>query len=237
MGTKKDGEIMKIKPGKDFRETDDPNSAFRIPHSELPSRITDRQREIYEFIRATLAARGIPPSMREIGEKCGIRSTNGVEGHLAALERSGLILRERGKSRGISLHAGERTPAAVPLLGRVAAGMPVLSPENTEGEVLVDLSLFSLRNAHNLFALKVKGESMVDAHIMDGDTLVVRAQATAQNGDIIVALVEGEATVKRFFAEKNRIRLQPENSAMKPLFLERGEFRIVGKAVGVMRRV
>ena len=203
----------------------------------MKNKITERQQKIYDFIRETIAARGIPPSMREIGEKVGIRSTNGVEGHLAALERSGFITRERGKSRGISLHTGERAPAMIPLLGRVAAGLPVLSPENREGEVMVDLSLFSLRNAHNLFALKVRGESMVNAHIMDGDTLLVRAQTQAQNGDIVVALVEEEATVKRFFAEKNRIRLQPENSTMKPLYFERGDFRIVGKAVGVMRKI
>jgi repressor LexA len=203
----------------------------------MKGNVTERQREIYEFIRTTLAARRIPPSMREIGEKFGISSTNGVEGHLAALERSGLIIRERGKSRGISLAGRERHTAAIPILGRVAAGVPVLSPENREGDVMVDLSLFSLRSSHNLFALKVRGESMVDAHIMDGDTLVVRAQSTAQSGDIVVALTEGEATVKRFFVEKNRIRLQPENSAMKPIYVERGEFRIVGKAVGVIRRI
>ncbi len=203
----------------------------------MKSTITDRQHEIYEFIRTTIAARGIPPSMREIGEKFGIRSTNGVEGHLAALEKSGHINRERGKSRGISLRTRERTAVAVPLLGRVAAGIPVLSPENREGEVLVDLSLFSLRNGSNLFALKVRGDSMVKAHIMDGDTLLVRAQAFAQNNDIVVALVDDEATVKRFFAEKGRVRLQPENSTMKPLFVERGEFRILGKAVGVLRKI
>ncbi|HEX9021769.1 MAG TPA: transcriptional repressor LexA, partial [Nitrospirota bacterium] len=206
---------MKTKYSTDIRKTHDPDSALRIPRSALPSRVTERQRAIYEFIRATVDFRGIPPSMREIGEKFGIRSTNGVEGHLAALERSGLIMRERGKSRGIALRAGGRATAAVPLLGRVAAGAPVLSPENREAEVMVDLSLFSLRSPHNLFALKVRGESMKDAHIMDGDMLLVRAQTTAQNGDIIVALVEGEATVKRFFAEIGRVRLQPENSAMK----------------------
>ena len=203
----------------------------------MKTKITERQREIYEFIRTTLAARGIPPSMREIGEQFGIRSTNGVEGHLAALEQSGFITRERGKSRGISLHAEERTTAMVPLLGRVAAGVPVLSPENREAELMVDLALFSLRSSSNLFALTVKGESMRDAHILDGDTLLVRAQSTAQNRDIVVALVEGEATVKRFFLEKDRIRLQPENSTMKPLLLLRGEFRILGKAVGVIRKI
>jgi repressor LexA len=200
-------------------------------------KITERRQDILEFIRMTIAARGIPPSMREIGEKFSIRSTNGVEGHLAALERASLIRRERGKSRSISLMTGNRSTVAIPVLGKIAAGMPVLSPENREGDVMVDLSLFSLRNSHNIFALKVRGESMVNAHIMDGDTLLVRAQSIAQNGDIVVAVTDGEATVKRFYAEKNRIRLQPENDEMKPIYVERGEFRIVGKAVGVIRKI
>lgn len=203
----------------------------------MKNQITDRQQEIFDFIRATIDHRGIPPSMREIGEQFGIRSTNGVEGHLAALERSGFIVRERGKSRGIFLSGGGRSLATVPLLGRVAAGVPVLSPENREGDVMVDLSLFSLRSSQHLFALTVKGESMVNAHIVDNDTLLVRAQSTAQNSDIVVALVDGEATVKRFFLEKDRVRLQPENSAMEPIYLERGEFRIIGKAVGVLRKM
>ncbi len=203
----------------------------------MKNKLTERQQEIYEFIRATIAERGIPPAMREIGEKFGIRSTNGVEGHLSALVRVGLIMRERGKSRGISLKSGERPAVAIPLIGRVAAGMPVLAPENREGEVMVDLSLFSLRSSQNLFALKVKGDSMVNAHILDGDLLLLRAQAVAQNGDIVVALADGEATVKRFYLEKNRVRLQPENSAMKPIFVERGDFRIIGRAVGIIRKV
>ncbi len=200
-------------------------------------KVTRRQQEIYDFIRAVIEQRGIPPTMREIGEKFGIRSTNGVEGHLAAIESRGLINRERGKSRGISVRGGERPASAVPLLGRVAAGSPVLAPENREGEVMVDLSLFSLKSSHNIFALKVKGESMVNAHIQDGDTLLVRAQSSAQNGDIVVALVDGEATVKRFFAERNGVRLQPENNSLKPIILDRGEFLIIGKAVGVLRRI
>ncbi len=199
--------------------------------------LTERQGKILEFIRTTITARGIPPSMREVGEQFKIRSTNGVEGHLAALERSGHIIRERGKSRGISLRTRERTTVSVPLLGRVAAGKPVLSLENQEGEVCVDLSAFSIRSSRNLFALKVTGDSMINAHIMDGDTLIVRAQAIAQNSDIVVAMVDGETTVKRFFVEKDRVRLQPENSAMKPLLVERGEFRILGRAVGVLRRL
>jgi repressor LexA len=204
----------------------------------MKRRITDRQREIYEFIRTSIDGRSIPPTIREIGEAFGIRSTNGVEKHLAALERSGFVMRERGKSRGISLHAdGKRPLATVPLLGRVAAGMPVLSPENNEGEFAVDISLFKLRSPHNLFALKVKGESMIDAHIVDGDMVIVRVQSAAQNGDIVVALVNGEATVKRLFVEKSSVRLQPENSSMKPLNIDRGDFRILGRVVGVVRRI
>ena len=200
--------------------------------------ITDRQREIYEFIRTNIDGRSIPPTIREIGEAFGIRSTNGVEKHLVALERSGLVIRERGKSRGISLRAnGKRPVATVPLLGRVAAGMPVLSPENNEGDFAVDISLFKLKSPHNLFALKVKGESMIDAHIVDGDTVIVRVQAAAQNGDIVVALVNGEATVKRLFVEKSHVRLQPENRTMKPINLDRGDFRIIGRVVGVVRKI
>ncbi len=203
----------------------------------MKKKLTVRQQSIYDFIRATIDNRGIPPTMREIGEEFGIRSTNGVEGHLAALERSGLIARERGTSRGIALREVGGPIAAVPLLGRVAAGTPALAPENREGEVMVDLSLFSFRSVRNIFALKVKGESMVNAHILDGDTILVRAQATARDGDIVVALVEGEATVKRFFARKNSVRLQPENSSMKPIIIDRGEFLILGKAVGVLRKL
>ena len=199
--------------------------------------ITERQMEIYTFIRSVIDKRGMPPTMREIGEQFGIRSTNGVEGHLTALEGHRLITRERGKSRGILVRSSERSAAAIPLLGRVAAGMPVLAPENREGEVMVDLALFNLRSATSLFALKVRGESMVDAHIMDGDTLLVRAQASAQNGDIVVALVDGEATVKRFFLERGRVRLQPENSTMRPIYVDRGDLMVVGKLVGLVRKV
>jgi len=204
----------------------------------LKNTITERQQAIYDFIRTTIAARGIPPTIREIGERFSIRSTNGVNGHLVALERIGLIARERGRSRGIVLpSSARRTASAVPLLGRVAAGMPVLSPENREGDLTIDLSLFALRTAEDLYALKVKGESMLGAHILDGDTVLVRQQTTAESGDIVVALVEEEATVKRFFPEGGRVRLQPENTAMQPLILEQGDVRILGRVVGVLRRI
>lgn len=198
---------------------------------------TARQRDIYEFIRETVASRGIPPSMREIGARFGIRSTNGVNKHLVSLERAGLIARERGKSRGIAVGGGRRGLASVPLLGRVAAGVPLLSPENREGDIAVDPGLFSLRASQRIFALTVRGESMIEAHILDGDTVVVREQSTADNGDIVVALVDGEATVKRFFQEGDRVRLQPENRNMEPMIVDRGELRVLGRVVGVMRKV
>jgi len=203
----------------------------------MKSNLSERQQAIYEFIRTVTADSSMPPSMREIGEKFGIRSTNGVEKHLQALERSGHINRVRGKSRGIAVISGLRTASNVPLMGRVAAGVPVLSPENREGDIAIDLSLFSLKTPHQVFALGVRGESMIDAHILDGDTVLVREQATARNGDIVVALVEDEATVKRFFLENDRIRLQPENRNMAPLYFDRGDLRIIGKVVGVMRKL
>jgi repressor LexA len=199
--------------------------------------ITDRQREVYEYIKSVVDRRGMPPTMREIGEKFGIRSTNGVEGHLAALEARGLIRRERGKSRGLLLRSSGRPPISIPILGRVAAGQPVMSPENREGEMTIDPALFSIRSSSNLFGLKVRGESMIDAYILDGDVLIIRSQQTAQNGEIVVALVDGEATVKRFFLESGRVRLQPENKAYKPIYVERGELMLMGKLVGLVRKV
>jgi repressor LexA len=203
----------------------------------MKGKTTERQKAIYDFIRETMARRGMPPTLREIGEKFGIRSTNGVEKHLQALERGGHITRERGKSRGIAVASGHRRDSTVPLLGRVAAGVPVLSPENREGDVTVDPSLFDIRSAQPVFALGVRGDSMIEAHILDGDTVLVREQATAANGDIVVALVDGEATVKRFFLEHERVRLQPENRTMEPRFIDRGDLRIIGKVVGVMRKI
>jgi len=113
----------------------------------------------------------------------------------------------------------------------------VSSPENREGDIAIDLSLFSLKTSQEVFALGVRGESMIDAHILDGDTVLVREQSTARNGDIVVALVEGEATVKRFFLENDRIRLQPENRNMAPLYFDSGDLRIIGKVIGVMRKL
>jgi repressor LexA len=203
----------------------------------MKNMISERQQTILDFIQETMFRRGMPPTLREIGEKFGIRSTNGVEKHLLVLERGGYISRERGKSRGIAVTGGSRRPDRVPLLGRVAAGVPVLSPENREGDIAVDTSIFSLKASEQVFALGVRGDSMIDAHILDGDTVLVREQATARNGDVVVALVAGEATVKRFFLENDRVRLQPENRSMEPLYFDSGELRVIGKVVGIMRKL
>ena len=203
----------------------------------MKSHLSERQQAIHEFICAAIADSGMPPSLREIGAKFGIRSTNGVEKHLQALERSGHISRVRGKSRGIAVIGGSQSSSNVPLLGRVAAGVPVSSPENREGNIVVDLSLFSLKASQQVFALGVRGESMIEAHILDGDTVLVREQTDARNGDIVVAIVEGETTIKRFFLENGRIRLQPENRDLAPLYFDRGDLRIIGKVVGVMRKL
>jgi repressor LexA len=203
----------------------------------MDRKISERQKDIYDFIRRTIESRGIPPTIREIGLRFGIRSTNGVDKHLQSLEKAGLLSRQRGASRGIRLSAVQKMLATVPLLGRVAAGLPVLSPENREGEYTVDGSLFGIGPEQRVFALRVRGESMIDAHIMDGDTVLVREQSMARNGDIVVALVEGEATVKRFFLEEGRVRLQPENRTMPPLYFLGGDLRVMGKVVGVMRRL
>ena len=203
----------------------------------MAQEITERQREIYGYIRDTQAFTGMPPTIREICARFGIASTNGVEKHLRALERSGHITRAPGKSRGSAASPKVPAGARVPLLGRVAAGAPLLSPENRDEDITIDPALFSLRSSQRTFALTVRGESMVEAHILNGDTVLVREQSSADNGDIVVALVDGDATVKRFFLEGDRVRLQPENRTMEPMVFHRGDLRVLGKVVGVMRKL
>jgi repressor LexA len=202
--------------------------------------LTDRQQSILEFLKGFLQENGYPPTIREIGAHFGIRSPRGVQDHLEALERKGFIRRRRERSRGIELLSfspGLTDPSNVvklPLVGRVAAGEPVFSEENIEEWIEVDAS-FAAREGN--FLLKVVGESMVEAHILDGDTIVVSPQETAQDGEIVVALVDDEATVKTFYREPGGIRLQPENASMEPIFVPEGdsEVRIIGKVVAVMR--
>ena len=198
--------------------------------------VTDRQQAILDFVVATIRARGFPPSLREIGQFFGIRSTKGVNDHLEALEKKGKIRRHGNLSRGIELvdpvHEDQEADS-IPVLGRIAAGQPLLAAENVEGSFRLDREL--LHGPEN-FLLRVQGTSMIDAHICDGDFVLVRPQDTATNGEIVVAMVDDEATVKHFFREADGVRLQPANPAMSPIFVPREEpVRILGKVVGVLR--
>lgn len=204
--------------------------------------LTDRQRQALDYITDCLSARGYPPTLREIGEHMGIRSTNGVNDHLKALERKGYLVREELKSRALRpIDVREpREDVEIEILGRVAAGEPILAEENVIDRVVVDRYFLGAVRARDVFGLVVRGQSMIDDGIFDGDYIFVRKQSSAETGDIVVVLIEGEATCKRFFPEGDRIRLQPANSAMEPIYVRRQDFRsvdILGKVVGVYRRM
>ncbi len=202
------------------------------------SPLTKRQRQVLDFITRSLEERGYPPTMREIGQHMGIRSTNGVNDHLKALERKGYIEREDLKSRTLRPVTPASRARAVPLVGRVAAGQPILAVENLEDTLKVDRSLVG--DAQDVFALRVSGDSMIQDGILDGDIVFVRQQPTARRGEIVVALVEDEATVKRYFPERGGVRLQPANDALEPIWVGADDgvaFRVIGVVVGVYRRV
>ncbi len=213
--------------------------------------LTDRQKEILDFIVSTSEERGYPPTIREIGEQMDIRSTNGVNDHLKALERKGYLTRAEQQSRslvptkrarlvlGMGAKKQDSTFIDVPLLGKVAAGAPLLATENIEDSVRIDSFLLG-GSGKEVFALRVKGESMIDDGIHDGDFLFVRKAPSAHPGDIVVALIEDEATVKRFYPEPDRIRFQPANKDMGPIYVHKSQFKqtmILGKVVGVYRKV
>jgi repressor LexA len=213
--------------------------------------ITDRQKEILGFILKTSEDRGFPPTIREIGEEMDIRSTNGVNDHLKALERKGYLTRGEQQSRslvptkrarlvlGLGGRRTDPTMLEIPLLGKVAAGAPILAQENIEDTVKVDSFLLG-GNGREVFALRVQGSSMIDDGIFDGDFIFVRKAASASSGEIVVALIEDEATVKRYFPEVDRIRFQPANKDMQPIYVAKADFRqtmILGKVVGVYRKM
>jgi repressor LexA len=212
--------------------------------------LTERQKEILNFIVKESEERGFPPTSREIGEEMDSRSTNGVNDHLKALERKGYLTRGEQQSRSLVPTkrarlvlgvTGRRDPSMidVPLLGKVAAGAPLLATENVEDSVRIDSFLLG-GSGREVFALRVKGNSMIDDGIHDGDYLFVRKTPSAHSGDIVVALIEEEATVKRFFPEGDRIRFQPANKDMEPIFVRKTDFRstqILGLVVGVYRKV
>jgi repressor LexA len=213
--------------------------------------LTDRQKQVLHFIVKETENRGFPPTIREIGEQMSIRSTNGVNDHLNALERKGYLQRGAQQSRSLVvtkrarlvLGLGARkdpTILDIPLLGRVAAGAPLLATENVEDSVRIDSFLLGGSGGREVFALRVKGDSMIGDGIFDGDFLFVRKAASAQPGAIVVALIEDEATVKRYYPEQGRIRFQPSNPAMEPIYVTQSEFRstmILGVVVGVYRKM
>ncbi len=203
-----------------------------VPYEDL----TDRQRAIYAYIEERINRDGQPPTIREIGQKFGISSTNGVRSFLNALIKKGYISKSSAVARGIRLVKENAEAMMIPLVGQVAAGMPLTAEENISERIVVDRSFAP---SGDLFTLRVKGDSMKNAGIFNGDFVLVRKQPSASAGDIVVAVIGDEATVKRYFPERKHVRLQPENEAFGPIIIERSApgFYLAGKVVGLMRRM
>ena len=196
---------------------------------------TERQQQVYAFLTAYLAANGYPPTLQEIARHLHVSGNLGVLRHLKALEREGLITRNPGSSRSIALVGRiESGSVVLPLVGSVRAGLPQLAIEEIEAHIAVDSSLVKAKGS---FLLRVKGDSMIEAHIVEGDLVVVRPQSTAENGEIVVVMIDGEATLKRFFHEGDRIRLQPENANLQPIIVaaDAKDVTVIGKITGLCR--
>jgi len=201
------------------------------------TKLTKRQQQIFEFIKRHTSDKGYPPTVRDIGQAVGLTSSSTVHAHLANLERAGVLRRDPTKPRAIEVlaeRAKRLAPSGLPLVGRVAAGTPILAEENVEDYVEVSPLAGGDRGD---FVLEVRGDSMKDAGILDGDTVVVRSQKTAEDGEIVVAIVgeDSEATVKRYFRESDHIRLEPENKDFEPI--RSADVEITGRVIGVFRRV
>lgn len=210
---------------------------YRLQGGKLMSqgKISPKQKEILEFIKDQILTRGFPPSVRDICEAVHLKSTSSVHSHLETLEKNGYIRRDPTKPRAIEIlddtfNLTRREVTNVPLVGRVAAGEPILAQENIENYFPIPVEM--LPN-NNTFMLTVKGESMINAGILDGDYVLVEEQHTASNGDMVVALIEDGATVKTFYKEEGLIRLQPENDFMDPIIVR--DVQILGKVIGVFR--
>ncbi|MGH2365148.1 MAG: transcriptional repressor LexA [Chloroflexota bacterium] len=217
-----------------------------MPKQEL----TAKQREMLETVQGWIQEHGRPPTLRELAQRLGVASTNAIRDHLRSLEAKGYLKREARLSRGLELLPGGRAAAPIgldpaslpsnvipiPLVGRVAAGAPILAEQNVDDTLYLDK--FFVRDG-NVFALQVKGNSMINAGIFDGDYVFVRQQPVASRGEIIVALIGDEATVKTYYPEKGHVRLQPENDTMEPIIVGRDdpELRIVGKVAAVLRKM
>ena len=203
--------------------------------------ISAKQQKVLDYIRSFMKEHGYPPAVRDIFQGLNLKSTSTAHGYLARLEKQGYIRRDPSKTRAIELIENDaaelEAPAEiqavnVPLLGQVAAGMPILAEENFEEYLAMPKEIVPY-DTKETFALEIKGESMVKAGILNGDKIIVRQTNVAENGDIIVALIDNEATCKRFYKEKHRIRLQPENDLMEPMYFD--EVQILGKVIGLVR--
>jgi repressor LexA len=222
--------------------------------------LTQRQQMVLDFIRQSIHDRGYPPTLREIGARMGIRSTNGVNDHLRALERKGYLTREDMKSRALrptgldvravgealgnggarsaELAANDDDLLEIPVVGRVAAGLPLLAEEHVIDTVRIDRTL--VKGGREVFGLKVHGDSMIEAGILSGDYIFVKKQLTASRGEIVVALIGDEATVKYYYPEKDHVRFQPANKNMAPIYVRAADFKptmLLGVVVGVYRRI
>jgi len=217
--------------------------------------LTDRQQQVLSYIRQSIVERGYPPTLREIGAHMGIRSTNGVNDHLRALERKGYLTREDMKSRALrprDVAFGEAPPGGdappandqdadvieIQVVGRIAAGLPALAEENVLDTVRIEKSL--VRGGREVFGLRVNGDSMIEAGIFNGDYIFVRKQLTANRGEIVVALIGDEATVKYYYPEKDYVRFQPANAKMAPILVRASDFKptmLLGVVVGVYRKL
>jgi repressor LexA len=198
---------------------------------------TDKQQRILDVIRTFTTEHGYPPSVREIGERVGLSSSSTVQSHLKTLERHGLLRRDPTKPRALVAAPDEDEPVSIPsvtipIVGRVAAGVPITAAENLEDHFVLPTSWAPRTGG---FVLRVKGDSMIDAAILDGDLIVVEPRPDATNGEIVVAMIDGEATVKRFYREGGRVRLQPENASMAPIYAD--DVTIVGRVEAVIRRL
>ena len=198
-------------------------------------KLTDKQKEILEYIKETISGKGYPPAVREICEAVHLKSTSSVHSHLETLERNGYIRRDPTKPRTIEILDDDfaltrREVVNVPVIGTVAAGVPILAEENIEDYIPIPVEMLPNKE---VFMLKVKGESMIEAGIFNNDKVIVAKQSTAENGDKVVALLEDAATVKTFYKEDGHYRLQPENSSMSPIIVD--EVQILGKVIGLFR--
>ncbi|MBQ5695450.1 MAG: transcriptional repressor LexA [Clostridium sp.] len=195
--------------------------------------VSEKQNEIYEFLKTYTDNKGYPPSVREICEAVGLKSTSSVHGHLKRLESKGLIRRDPTKPRALEIidNSLKKEMVNIPIIGKVTAGLPILANENVEDTFPIPLDY--IRHNKELFMLNISGDSMINAGIFDGDLAIIEECKTANNGEIVVALIENEATIKRFYKEKNHIRLQPENDNMDAIIVD--DCIILGKLVGLFR--